>query len=115
MIFYSALGASIILNAFSLILQKSYALSAESRERKPSLLHRILDFRLITSIAAYGLSAGLWLIALLGVDLMVAYPALSLTYVVIGIVAPRMFAEELSPKRWSGILMIIAGVIFMNL
>jgi len=114
MIFYFALGISIILNALSLILLKSYALSAENAQGNIIWIHRILDIRFIISVAAYGLAAIFWLIALLGVDLMVAYPTLSLTYVLIGGIVPRLFAEEISRKRWSGIILIVVGVVVMN-
>jgi len=115
MIFYFALGISIILNALSLILLKLYALSAETTHGKTTILRKLFDFRLVISVIAYGLAAISWLIALLGVDLMVAYPTLSLTYVIIGLIAPRLFSEEISRKRWSGILLIVAGVIIMNI
>ena len=115
MIFYFALGISIILNALSLILLKSYALSEGNLQRNTSWIRRLLDFRLIISVAAYGLAAIFWLLALMGVDLMVAYPTLSLTYVVIGVIAPRLFAEEISRKRWSGIILIVIGVVMMNI
>ncbi len=114
MIFYTALGVSIVMNAISLILLKSYAVSTGSPSYDRTMISRLLDIRLIVSLFLYGLAAVLWLIALLGVDLMVAYPSLALTYVVIGLAAPRLFSEELSPRRWSGILVIVAGVIILN-
>ena len=110
MIYYAALAISIVLNATSLILLKSYALSSGG-----STWSRLLDWRLLVSLVAYGLAAVFWLAALVGVDLMVAYPSLALTYVVIGIAANRLFAEEFSPNRWWGILLIVAGVVTMNL
>ena len=115
MIYYSALAISIVLNAYSLILLKSYALSADALDEKRTIVRRLMDLRLVLCFGTYGAAAFFWLIALFGVDLMVAYPSLSLTYVIIGLIAPRMFSEELSPKRWVGILVIVAGVIVMNI
>jgi small multidrug resistance pump len=114
MIHYTALALSIALNAISLILLKSYALSTGAAGAEKASLRRFFDIRLIVSVFLYGLAAVLWLIALLGVDLMVAYPSLALTYVVIGLAAPRLFAEEISPRRWAGVLVIIVGVILLN-
>ena len=110
MIYYAALAISIVLNATSLILLKSYALTSSG-----SLRARLLDWRLLVSLAAYGLAAVFWLAALVGVDLMVAYPSLAMTYVLIGIAANRLFAEEFSRNRWCGILLIVGGVITMNI
>ena len=115
MISYAALGVSIVLNAISLILLKSFAVSTGAPGPGKTLIRRFLDIRLLVSLFLYGLAAALWLIALLGVDLMVAYPTLALSYVVIGLVAPRLFAEEISPRRWAGILVIVAGVIVLNI
>ena len=108
MTYYIALVASIALNATSLILLKSYVV------RGASGAISILDPRLLIAISLYAVAAAFWVGALLGVDLMVAYPTLASTYVVIGLVAPRLFDEEFSRHRWWGMGLIIAGVIVMH-
>ena len=114
MIYYVALGISVVLNAGSLLLLKSYAVRVPGGAGRNPWLERLMDPRLIVSVVAYGLAAISWFVALLGVDLIVAYPTLSLTYVVIGLVAPRLFGEELSARKWAALSLIIAGVIVMN-
>jgi multidrug transporter EmrE-like cation transporter len=114
MIYHAALWTSIALNASSLVLMKSFALSAADHGETGPTWARLLDVRLVVSVAFYGLAAACWLIALLGVDLMVAYPSLSVTYVLIALIAPRLFAEEFAPSRWIGMGLIVAGVTVMH-
>ena len=115
MIYYTSLGLSIVLNAISLILLKSYALANQTDAKQQSILHRLIDSRLIISVIFYGIASIMWLIALLGVDLMVAYPSQALTYVLIGLFTPKLFSEEISQQHWIGMLVIIIGVIVLNI
>ena len=115
MIYYIALFASISLNAVSLILLKAYALSSSANQAKTCFFRKVTDLRLLASMALYGFAAVFWIVALLRIDLIIAYPSLALTYVCIGLLAPRLFAEELSRKRWIGIVLIVSGVIIINL
>ncbi|CAN5437144.1 SMR family transporter [soil metagenome] len=61
----------------------------------------------------YVLSVVLWIVALSRVDVSVAYPMLSLGYVVNAIAAWWLFGEALGPARCIGMLLILAGVFVM--
>jgi undecaprenyl phosphate-alpha-L-ara4N flippase subunit ArnE len=116
MIYYIALALSIILNAISLLLLKSFAVRIEPEANK-TLVSRIKSLfkpAIIVCVFLYGLAAFFWLIALLKVDLMVAYPSLASTYVIIAISSKFMFEEKIMVNRWVGIFFIIAGVVVMN-
>ncbi len=116
MIYYTALALSIILNAISLLLLKSFAVKIDPKEKGP-LIYRIKKLfkpAILICVALYGLAAFFWLIALLKVDLMVAYPSLASTYVIIAISSKYLFGEEIMLNRWAGIFFIIAGVVVMN-
>lgn len=104
MIHYTALALSISVNAVSLVLLKAYAVRDS----------RFIDWRLLLGVGLYGIAGVAWLIALSGVDLMVAYPALSLTYVFVALAGKRLFAETTSSSQWFAMMLIVAGVILMN-
>jgi drug/metabolite transporter (DMT)-like permease len=120
--YYLALFGSIVLNAASLILLKFYALRRVDEEKKAvpkesgicAVIKPFLDPFMILCILLYGFAALLWLIALLRVDLMVAYPSLSCTYVIIAIFSKNLFNEKIVISRWFGMFLIVSGVVVMN-
>ncbi|MCB1856828.1 MAG: 4-amino-4-deoxy-L-arabinose transferase [Gammaproteobacteria bacterium] len=61
-------------------------------------------------LACYGISVVIWILALSRVDVSIAYPMLSIGYVVNAFAAWSLFGEALSLARLSGIGLIIAGV-----
>jgi multidrug transporter EmrE-like cation transporter len=61
-------------------------------------------------LACYGLSVAVWIAALSRVEVSVAYPFLSLGYVVNAFAAWYLFGENLSPQRLLAIGVIIGGV-----
>jgi multidrug transporter EmrE-like cation transporter len=65
---------------------------------------------IIGGLACYVVSVVVWIIALTRVEVSVAYPMLSVGYVLNAIAAWALFGEALTPMRWTGILVIIAGV-----
>lgn len=65
---------------------------------------------IVAGLACYVVSVGVWIVGLSRVDVSIAYPMLSLGYVVNAVAAWWLFGEALSPMRWTGILLILAGV-----
>lgn len=61
-------------------------------------------------LACYGVSVVVWLLALSRVDVTIAYPMLSVGYVVNALVAWRLLGESLGAGRLTGIGIIIVGV-----
>jgi multidrug transporter EmrE-like cation transporter len=68
---------------------------------------------IMLGIAAYVISVLVWLLVLSRVDVSVAYPMLSLGYVVNAIAAYYLFAEPLSALRVGGIFIILMGVLMV--
>jgi multidrug transporter EmrE-like cation transporter len=64
-------------------------------------------------IACYVLSVVIWIIALTRVEVSIAYPMLSIGYVVNAIAAWMLFSEALTPLRLAGIVVIIFGVFLL--
>ena len=58
----------------------------------------------------YGISVVVWILALSRVDVSIAYPMLSLGYVVNALAAYWLFGEMLTPMRLAGIGIILVGV-----
>ncbi|MGZ5150883.1 MAG: SMR family transporter, partial [Burkholderiales bacterium] len=64
----------------------------------------------IGGIACYVVSVVVWVLALSRVDVSIAYPMLSIGYVVNAVAAWALFGEALTPMRVAGIIVIIFGV-----
>jgi len=64
----------------------------------------------ITGVILYGVSLIVWIMGLSRVPVSVAYPMLSLGYVVNAIAAHYLFGEAVTTTRWLGIGCIIVGV-----
>ena len=61
-------------------------------------------------LVCYAISVVVWIVALSRVDVSIAYPMLSIGYVVNAIAAWQLLGESLSLLRLAGIGVIIAGV-----
>jgi multidrug transporter EmrE-like cation transporter len=64
-------------------------------------------------LACYGVSVILWLGALSRVPVSIAYPMLSVGYVVNAIAAAFLFSEAMTTGKIAGILLVVAGVIVL--
>ncbi len=60
--------------------------------------------------ACYGISVLIWILALSRVPVGIAYPMLSIGYVVNALAAWYLFGEALTSGRWLGIGFVIIGV-----
>ena len=65
---------------------------------------------IIAGIACYVVSVVVWILALSRVQVSIAYPMLSIGYVVNALIAWQFFGEDLNVQRWIGIGFIIVGV-----
>ena len=61
-------------------------------------------------MACYGISVIVWVMALSRVDVSIAYPMLSIGYIVTAFLAYMLFGEAITPMRILGIVVIIIGV-----
>ena len=64
----------------------------------------------VAGIALYAISVVVWILGLSRVPVSIAYPMLSLGYVVNAIAAHYLFGEAVTAQRWLGIGFIVAGV-----
>jgi len=76
----------------------------------PTSLRLMGEPYLWTGLTLYAISVVVWILALSRVDVSIAYPMLSLGYVVNAFAAYWLFGEMLTPMRLAGIGIIIVGV-----
>ena len=65
---------------------------------------------IIGGLSCYVISVVVWIMALSRVEVSIAYPLLSVGYVVNAIAAYYLFGEAVTPMRLTGIAVIIVGV-----
>lgn len=70
----------------------------------------VFNLPIIAGLACYALSVVVWILALARVEVSVAYPMLSVGYVVNAVAAWWFFGENLSGARLAGIGIILVGV-----
>ncbi|HEY4973219.1 MAG TPA: SMR family transporter [Steroidobacteraceae bacterium] len=76
-----------------------------------TLAERIaLNPPILAGLALYVVSVVFWILALSRVDVSIAYPMLSVGYIVTALAGWLLFSEALSATRVAGILIIIVGV-----
>jgi drug/metabolite transporter (DMT)-like permease len=97
---------SVVLNAAGQLLWKA----ARSAQPDASLLELFLRYETWGGFILYGLSAVCWLWVLSRAQLSFAYPILSLSFPVVVALSMLLFDETVSPIRWIGVVVIVAGV-----
>ncbi len=80
----------------------------------PTALRVLAQWPIIAGLACYVVSVGVWIVGLSRVEVSLAYPMLSLGYVVNALAAWWLFGEALGPMRWAGMMLILAGVLVMS-
>jgi multidrug transporter EmrE-like cation transporter len=80
----------------------------------PTLLRVLGQWPIIAGLACYVVSVGVWIVGISRVEVSLAYPMLSLGYVVNALAAWWLFGEALGPMRWAGMMLILGGVLVMS-
>ncbi len=109
----------VLLNAGAQLLLKAGvtplgALSVGLDNVLPTTLRVLSQWPILAGLACYVVSVGVWIVGLSRVDVSLAYPMLSLGYVVNALAAWWLFGEALGPMRWAGMLLILGGVLVMS-
>lgn len=68
----------------------------------------------IGGLVFYTVSLLIWLIVLSKVNLSLAYPLISISYVLVLLVSWLFLNEVIPPMRWLGVVLIIVGVFFIS-
>lgn len=116
---FSWLLGGVLLNSFAQLGLKTATQATGFIEGSPQSLW-LAGQQLATSVAfwlaltCYGLSVAVWVVGLSRLPVSQAYPVLSLGYIVAALLAWIMLGESVSLARWSGIGLIIAGVLLVS-
>ena len=112
---FSFILTGILLNAVAQLLLKAGtravgAITLSADTLLPTALKVASQWPIIGGLACYVISVAVWIVGLSRVDVSVAYPMLSLGYVVNAVAAWYLFGEMLSMQRLIGIGIILVGV-----
>lgn len=100
---------SVLASSLSQYWQKRAAMYFEENPDL-SVLGKLLSFPMILGIGFLGTSALTWLGVLTQWDVSVAYPLLSVNFVIMLLVSKFAFGEVIVPRQWLGVMMIMVGV-----
>lgn len=70
----------------------------------------IRDYPIVAGFLCYAFSTLLYLKALATLNLSLAYPTVSLGYVLVIVMSKAWFKEHVTPIRWGAVLIICAGI-----
>ena len=94
----------VLLNAAAQLLLKA------GTNAMPLGLRLAIEPHILGGLACYVVSVVVWVIALSRVPVSIAYPMLSIGYVVNAIAAWWLLGEAVTPMRLAGIAIIVVGV-----
>jgi multidrug transporter EmrE-like cation transporter len=101
---FSFILTGVLLNAGAQLLLKA------GTNARPLGLALAIEPHIVAGLACYVVSVVVWVIGLSRVPVSIAYPMLSIGYVVNAIAAYYLLDEAVTPMRLAGIGIIIVGV-----
>ena len=101
---FSFILAGVLLNATAQLLLKA------GTNAMPLGLRLAIEPHILAGLACYVVSVVVWVVALSRVPVSIAYPMLSIGYVVNAIAAWYLLGEAVTPMRLVGIGIIVLGV-----
>lgn len=113
------LGLGVMTQTASLLLQKfaltRMALNAwESGNFVTNFMALAFNPLIIISVIGSFVSLGLWLVAISKMEISVAYPMVSVGYVITMIAGYYLFGEPITPVKALGMVLIVAGVFCLS-
>lgn len=106
---------SVVLGAAGQVLLKMGALRLAGVGEVGLLLWRILTSpHILAGFALYGVASVLWIVVLSRAPLSLAYPLLSLGYVLVLLASAYVFGETIPATRVAGIAAIILGLVLVS-
>lgn len=109
MIAYTLLLVAIILGVVGQLLLKQ-GMSKQPNFQLGDILVLARNFHVIGGFGCYGISVLLYFKVLADLDLSVAYPTVSLGYVLVILISKMLFKEVVSLTRWTAVMIICIGV-----
>jgi len=107
------LASVCLLTCLGQIAQK---LAVESwRGRELSVSAKLFTPWLVLAVACLGGGLLLWLLLLQRLEVGLAYPMLSLNFVLVTLAARALFKEHIDTRHWCGVALIVGGVALLGL
>lgn len=112
---FGLLFTGVLLNAAAQLLLKAGTnatgvLPLDAGSWPQTLLRMATQGHFVLGVACYGVSLLVWILGLSRVPVSVAYPMLSIGYVINAVAAHYLFGEAVNTSRWLGIAFIVLGV-----
>ena len=101
---FSLILVGVLLNAAAQLLLKA------GTNAMPLGLRLAIEPHILAGLACYVVSVVVWIVALSRVPVSIAYPMLSIGYVVNALAAWYLLGEAVTPLRLAGIGIIVLGV-----
>ena len=113
---FALILTGVLLNAGAQLLLKAGdtplgELSVGLHNLLPTMVKVLTQWPILAGMVCYVVSLGVWIVGLSRVEVSIAYPMLSMGYVVNALLAWWLFGEALGPMRWAGLFLILAGVV----
>lgn len=106
--YYAALVISILLGVVGQILLKTGAMRASD------MVAQFLDVFTLLGFATYTLAAIFYIMAIKKIPISLAFPTVSLSYVVVALAAHQLWGEPLGVAQLGGIALIAGGILLLH-
>jgi len=106
---YTSLAAAILIGVVGQLLLKTGAERAGD-----GLLAQFLNSFTIGGLAAYGVGAICYILAIKRIPVSIAFPSVALSYVLVAIAAHLLWQEALGWQQFAGIGLIAAGIMVLH-
>lgn len=116
---FSLIFAGVMLNAAAQILMKAGTNAVGHFEFSMANVMPIgwklaTEWHIVTALFCYGISVIVWILALSRVPVSIAFPMLSMAYVVNAVAAKYLLGEDFNATKLLGMGVIIIGVIIIS-
>ncbi len=111
---YALLLVAIFIGVVGQLLFK-YGMSRRHGFRLRDVAQLVHDFPVVGGFCCYAVSTLLYFKVLADIDLSVAYPTVSLGYILVIIMSKLLFNESVSMTRWLGVVIVCTGVVLVGL
>lgn len=111
---FSLLLLAILIGVVGQLLLK-FGMTRRPGFRFADVMNLWRNWPIVAGFACYGLSTILYLQVLAQLELSLAYPTVSLGYVLVIIMSRLLFKEVVSPQRWMAVGIICLGVLLVGL
>jgi multidrug transporter EmrE-like cation transporter len=111
---YSLLILAIIFGVSGQLLLKK-GMSQRPDFNVSDALTLVTDFSIVAGFVSYAVSVLIYLKALANLELSLAYPTVSLGYVIVVVFSKILFKERVSPVRWAAVAIICTGIALVGL